>query len=161
VTALIRNIVVATLTITALCGPALSQQRKCVSDAQPVPIAGNIDSKVEAYASTMAQNKLYLGKITCDLGKPDIDLVFDGRFFISTPGAIPENGERYVSYGDARTDRPLSKNALVFIFNEEGFVRIMERYYPKEKRFWGVKLEGEPGKVAVSFGHYTRNQTKR
>lgn len=94
--------------------------------------------------------------VMCDLGKPDENLVVeDGFTTISGKKALA--GDRYVAYGDTRTDTPVTESALVLLVDKGGLVRVMERFQPRQKRSWTVEGGAKSGKAELSWGNYTQS----
>jgi hypothetical protein len=149
------KIIAAGFALLVYCEGATAENSKCVDPSRQVPLHENIRSKVVAYGEKVASNKLSLKMVMCDLGRPDEDVVV-GDGFESISGKEALAGERYVSYGDPRTDTPVTESALKLLVDKRGFVRIMESLQPRQKRSWTV-VRGATAKSGLSWGNYTQS----
>ena len=152
----IPKITAAAFALIMYSNTAVSEQRRCIAPSQQAPLEGNLNSKGTEFGLKMAKQKLSLEMVICDLGKPDSNIVLDNEF-TSISGKTALVGERYVSYGDPRTDTLVNENALIFILNKDGFVRIMERYQPRKKLSWTLEIDRMTGKIHLSWGNYTQS----
>jgi len=151
-----RKIITAAFALLIYCDGTVAENKKCVAPSRQAPLHENISSKVTAYAEKIASNKLSLKMVMCDLGKPDGNVVVDDGF-TSISGKKALAGERYVAYGDTRTDTPVTESALVLLVDKGGLVRIMERFQPRQKRSWTVERGANAGKAGLSWGNYTQS----
>ena len=155
----IPTLAIAAFIFIVFSNAVFSQQSKCIDALQSAPLGANITSKVQEYGLRIANNELSLEMVMCDLGKPNQNVVLD-RKITSTLGKNVSKGERYISYGNTRTeDSTANENALIFFFDKNGLARIMERYMPKKKRFMVLERGKEIGKIRVLSGEYTQSSS--
>ena len=150
------RVITAAFALLIYCDGVIAETKKCVDPSRQAPLHENIRSKAVAYGEQVASNKLSLKMVMCDLGKPDEDVVVDDAF-TSISGKKALAGERYVAYGDTRTDSPVTESALKLLVDKRGLVRIMEHFLSRQKRSWTVMRGARAGKAGLSWGDYTQS----